>query len=133
MHKCWFKIYELSVRAMLAYAKPNSGGSYYFDLDRAATESCMKLPVREQEENALFNQLMLMKNHSLKMKEGEVISDLSEVIFFADFSGIFDRSASSPYYAELQNKAKWLFFRGTFILISAAADSATAHLSARRA
>ena len=116
MHKCWFKIYELSVRAMLAYAKPNSGGSYYFDLDRAATESCIKLPVREQEENALFDQLMLMKNHSLKMKEGEVISDLSEVIFFADFSGIFDRNSNSLYFAELQNKAKWMFFPGNVYL-----------------
>lgn len=116
MHKCWFKIYELSVRAVLAYAKQSGGGSYHFDLDRAATESCIKLPVREQEENALFDQLMLMKNHSLKMKEGEVVSDLSEVIFFADFSGIFDRNSNSPYFAELQNKAKWLFLPGNVYL-----------------
>ena len=112
MHKCWFKIYELSVRAMLAYAKPCSDGSYCFDLDRSATESCIKLPVREQEENALFDQLMLMKDHNFKAKEGEVLSDLSETIFFADFSGIFDRNPNSPYFAELQNKAKWLFLPG---------------------
>ena len=116
MHKCWFRIYELSVRAMLAYAKPNCGGSYFFDLDRAATESCIKLPVREQEENALFDQLMLMRDRNVRLNEGEVISDLSEVIFYADFSGIFDRSASSPYYAELQNKAKWMFFPGNVYL-----------------
>lgn len=112
MHKCWFRIYELSVRAMLAYAKLCGDGSYRFDLDRAATESCIKLPVREQTENALFDQLMMMKDHKFKAKENEVIPNLLEVIFYADFSGIFDRNSDDPYYAELQAKAKWLFLPG---------------------
>ena len=112
MHKCWFRIYELSVRAMLAYAKPCDGG-YTIDLDRAATGNCIKLPVREQEENALFDQLMMLRKPDFKGKEGEVVSELSELIFFADFSGIFDRSSDSPYYAGLQEKAKSLFRPGS--------------------
>ena len=115
MHKCWFRIYELSVRVMLAYAKPCDGG-YVIDLDRAATGNCIKLPVREQEENALFDQLMTMRKPDFKGKEGEVVSALSEIIFFADFSGIFDRSTESPYYANLQEKAKSVFVPGNVYL-----------------
>ncbi|MBR1384147.1 MAG: hypothetical protein IJ555_10145 [Ruminococcus sp.] len=115
MHKCWFRIYELSVRAMLAYAKPCDGG-YTIDLDRAATENCIKLPVRKQEENALFDQLMMLRKPVFKGKEGEVVSELSDIIFFADFSGIFDRSSESPYYAGLQENAKSLFRPGSVYL-----------------
>ncbi len=115
MHKCWFRIYELSVRTMLAYAKSCDGG-YTIDLDRAATENCIRLPVREQEENALFDQLMTMRKPDFKGKEGEVVSALSEIIFFADFSGIFDRSTESLYYANLQEKAKSMFVPGNVYL-----------------
>ena len=115
MSKTWYKIYEISVRALLAYGKPCSGGWYFF-LDKAATERCLKLPVREQEENALFDQLMMMRKLDFKGKAGEVVSELSKIIFFADFSGIFDRSSESPYYAGLQEKAKSLFRPGSVYL-----------------
>ena len=115
MNKRWYKIFELSVKALLAYAKPGNG-CWYFDLDREATKNCIKLPVREQKENALFDQLMIMRNKPLTSKDGAVITDLSEVIFYADFSGIFDRDAGNPYYATLQDKAKSLFIPGNLML-----------------
>ncbi len=68
MNKTWYKIYDVSVRALLSYAKPCSGGWYFF-LDKAATERCLKLPVREQEENALFDQLMIMRGRPITSKE----------------------------------------------------------------
>jgi len=115
MNKTWYKIYEISVRALLAYAKPCSGGWYFF-LDKAATERCLKLPVREQEENALFDQLMIMRGRPITSKDGTVIDSLAEDIFYADFSGIFDRDAGNPYYASLQDKAKSLFIPGNLML-----------------
>ncbi|MBR1739049.1 MAG: hypothetical protein IJ737_02055 [Ruminococcus sp.] len=115
MNKTWYKIYEISVRALLAYAKPCSGGWYFF-LDKTATERCLKLPVREQEENALFDQLMIMRGRPITSKDGTVIDSLAEDIFYADFSGIFDRNAGNPYYATLQSKAKSLFLPGNLML-----------------
>lgn len=115
MNKTWYKIFEVSVRALLAYGKPCSGGWYFF-LDKTATERCLKLPVREQEENALFDQLMIMRGRPISSKDGTVIDSLAEDIFYADFSGIFDRDAGNPYYATLQAKAKSLFQPGNLML-----------------
>ena len=106
MSKRWYRIYELSVRAMLAYAKPEGDG-FKIRLGRIAAESCMNRRSPEQEENALFDQLTVMLNGELKPNDGEVITDLEDVIFYADFSGIFDRN--SKYCIGLQKKAESLF------------------------
>lgn len=48
-----YKIYDLSVRAMLNYSKPD-GDSYNTVIDRTALRSCLKHSAHEQDDNALF-------------------------------------------------------------------------------
>lgn len=48
----------------------------------------------EQDDNALFYQTMcvLHGNAFTGAPEGQLVTDLSDIIFYMDFSGIFDRA-----------------------------------------
>ena len=89
-----YQIYELSARAVISYAK-EVDGRYAFDLDRGATSRCMSFSSNhEQEGNALFYQIMCeLYGDSFEESDTEtVIPDLSTVIFYMNFEGVFDRS-----------------------------------------
>ena len=65
----------------------------------------------EQDDNALFYQTMcvLHGNAFTGAPEGQLVTDLSDIIFYMDFSGIFDRSGARKKHLIRQEKAKALF------------------------
>ena len=94
---------------MLNYSKPD-GLFYKTVIDKNALRSCLKHSAHEQEDNALFYQIMcVLHGDDFKYDSADLVTDLSDVIFYADFSRVFDRDASHPYYAQLQEKAAALF------------------------
>lgn len=104
-----YKIYDLSVRAMLNYSKPD-GDSYKTEIDKNALRSCLKHSAHEQDDNALFYQIMcVLQGDDFKYNDTDLVTDLSEIIFYADFFRVFDRDSANPYYAQLQKKAESLF------------------------
>ena len=107
MRRRWYKIYTMSVRAMLGYAKPD-GDRFTLSLGRATAQSCIKGAGTEKAENALFRQILSVLN--ISPDNGEKSSKaLSDVIFYADFTGLFDRTSASSYYTLLRRKAEALF------------------------
>lgn len=86
------QIYELSARAVMSYAAEQDG-VYTFALNRSATEHC-KLPSakHEQDSCAMFHQLMYQLHGEGWREHGEEkVTALSDVLFYMDFAGIFDR------------------------------------------
>ena len=65
----------------------------------------------EQDDCALFFQLMCqLRSDRYREREGEgVITDLADMIFYMDFSGIFDRRGSSHTQQIRREKAKDMF------------------------
>ena len=105
-----YKIHTLSVRAILGYAVEN-GDRYTFRLDAGATRRCFLRGGDEQEDNALFYQTICVLNGGAfpKIDSGvQIVSGLEDVIFYADFSGIFDHNRSARYL-ERQRKAESMF------------------------
>ncbi len=105
-----YRIYLLSAKTILSYAK-EEGGAVSIALNRDATRRCVVSDRQEQEENALFFQIQcaLQGDGFAFPKEPGVIEDLSTVLCYVDFSGIFDRSPASPRVARLQALAEALF------------------------
>ena len=106
-----YKIYELSARAVMSYGK-NESGSYTFKLNRAATERCMIPGAKhEQDDCAMFFQLMCqIRGDRYREREGErMVTELADVIFYMDFSGIFDRRGSSRMQQLRREKARDMF------------------------
>lgn len=92
-----YRIYELSARTLMSYAREENG-VYTFQLNRTATDHCMIPGAKHEQDNcALFFQLMCqLRGDRYREREGEgVITDLADMIFYMDFSGIFDRRGSS--------------------------------------
>ena len=106
MHRCWYKIYTLSVRQMLGYAKPD-GDSFTLSLGQATAQSCIKGIGSDKSENALFRQLLYVLN--ISPDSDKASEALCNVIFYADFKGIFDRTSASTYYTLLRRKAEAMF------------------------
>lgn len=106
-----YRIYELSARAVIGYAKEQTENIYTYHLNRQATAKCF-LPrtAHEQEDNALFYQIMCVLNGGkfVLPRDNRVISDLADTIFYMDFSGIFYRSGSKKYI-DRQKKAEDMF------------------------
>lgn len=101
-----YKIYDLSVREILNYSKPD-GDSYNTVIDRTALRSCLKHSAHEQDDNALFYQIMcVLHSDDFSYSNTDLVTDLSDIIFYADFSRVFDRDSAVPYYAQLQKKAE---------------------------
>ncbi len=106
MRRRWYKIYTLSVRQMLGYAKLD-GDSFTLSLGQATAQSCMKGTDSDKSENALFRQLLYVLN--IIPDSDKASEALCNVIFYADFKGIFDRTSASSYYALLRRKAEAMF------------------------
>ena len=105
-----YRIYLLSAKTILSYAK-EEGGAVTIALNRDATRRCVVSGRQEQEENALFFQIQcaLHGDWFTPTEESGVVEDLSAVLCYVDFSGIFDRSPASPRVARLQTLAEELF------------------------
>ncbi|WP_243278336.1 RNA dependent RNA polymerase [Intestinimonas butyriciproducens] len=106
-----YRIYELSARAVISYGR-ELDGAYTFRLSAAETEKCKSLSApHEQDDNALFYQIMcvLYGDAFTGTPGGQLVTDLSDIIFYMDFSGIFDRSGARKKYLIRQEKAKALF------------------------
>lgn len=107
---CRYRIYLLSAKTILSYAK-EEGGAVTIALNRDAARRCQLPGRQEQEENALFFQIQcaLHGDGFTPTEEPGVVEDLSAVLCYVDFSGIFDRSPASPRVARLQALAEALF------------------------
>lgn len=106
-----YRLHTISVRSLIGYAEAVDGERYSFRLSRSATRKCFLYRSDEQDDCALFHQIMCVLHDGSFPEQDEeetVIPDLEDVIFYADFSGIFDHS-SSPRYLERQRKAESLF------------------------
>lgn len=105
-----YRIYLLSAKSILSYAK-EEGGAVTIALNRDATRRCQIPGRQEQEENALFFQIQcaLHGNGFTPTEEPGVVEDLSAVLCYVDFSGIFDRNGISPRVARLQALAETMF------------------------
>lgn len=106
-----YQIYRLSARAVVGYAKLQENGQYAFQLDAACTDRCKIAGAVEQEDNALFYQIMaqLHGNDFVFPKGNAVITDLADILFVMDFSGIFDKTKLRPRDAERQSKVRSMF------------------------
>ena len=110
-----YKIYELSARAVISYGR-EQGSVYNFHLSAAETEKCKSLTApHEQDDSALFYQIMcaLRGDAFTGATNGQLVTDLSDIIFYMDFSRIFDRSGARKKYLVRQEKAKALFRSGS--------------------
>ena len=106
-----YRIYELSARAVISYGRQQDG-AYTFHLSAAETERCKSLSApHEQDDNALFYQIMCVLHGDAftGTPGGQLVTDLSDIIFYMDFSGIFDRSGARKKHRIRQEKAKALF------------------------
>jgi hypothetical protein len=73
MRRRWYKIYTLSVKAMLGYAKPD-GDSFTLTLGQATAQSCMKGTGSDKAENALFRQILSVLNISPDSGDGKAFT-----------------------------------------------------------
>ena len=106
-----YRIYELSARAVISYGRQQEC-AYAFQLSAAETEKCKSLSApHEQDDNALFYQIMCVLHGDAftGAPGGQLVTDLSDIIFYMDFSGIFDRSGARKKHLIRQEKAKALF------------------------
>lgn len=110
MQKIKYRIYRLSARAVMGYGQ-RDGDWFSFSLNKSATEQCKINTPHEQEDNALFYQIM-DELHGGKISvpaDGKIVTDLSDAIFYMDFSGIFDRASVEKKYTDRLLKAKSMF------------------------
>ena len=106
-----YRIYELSARTVISYGRQQDG-AYTFHLSAAETGKCKSLSApHEQDDNALFYQIMCVLHGDAftGTPGGQLVTDLSDIIFYMDFSGIFDRSGARKKHLIRQEKAKALF------------------------
>lgn len=106
-----YRVFESSARAVMSYATQENG-QWNFALDRTATEKCKCFSsLHEQDSNALFFQIMcvLQGDDFSELTDDRLIDGLSDVIFYMDFSGIFDRSSTLPRQLIRQEKARDMF------------------------
>lgn len=106
-----YRIYELSARAVISYGREQDG-AYTFHLSAAEAEKCKSRSApHEQDDNALFYQIMCVLHGDafIGTPGGQLVTDLSDIIFYMDFSGIFDRSGDRKKHLIRQEKAKALF------------------------
>ena len=106
-----YKIHQLSARAVMGYAKETAQGFYSFQLTHAATEKCKASTQVDQDDNALFYQIMdeLNGGSFTLPTDGKVVIDLSEILIYLDFAGIFDRTGIQKKYIDRQKKAECMF------------------------
>ena len=105
-----YKIYRLSARAIISHGKVQENGYYSFELNRRETSKCILSGVQEQDDNALFYQIMdELHPGVVPSSEDTIVEELLDKIIYVDFSDIFDRNAEQKRYADRQQKAKSMF------------------------
>ncbi len=107
-----YLIRRLSVSAMLVYAKPMGDDIYSFNLTEAQTSSVIIGNGNSmQEDNAIFFQAMcVLRGDEYELPtEDEDIYDLSDVLLYLDFAGIFDKNADNLKVALKQKKTESMF------------------------
>ena len=112
MARIRYLIRRLSVQAMLSYAQPIGEDQYSFSLTPAQTKSIIMGDGETwQEDNAIFFQAMCILRGSEyeQPTEDALLSDLSDVLLYLDFKGIFDRDADNPKAAIMQKKTEAMF------------------------
>jgi len=95
----------------MSYATEKDG-TYTFNLSASATEKCRsRTATHEQDSNALFFQTMcvLRDDGYAESTDGKLIPDLSDAIFYMDFAGVFDRSATNKKQRIRQEKTRAMF------------------------
>lgn len=105
-----YQIYELSARAVMSYAAEQDG-VYTFALNRSATEHC-RVPgaKHEQDSCAMFHQLMYqIHGEGWRERSDEKVTALSDVLFYMDFVGIFDRRGTGKTQQARREKARDMF------------------------
>ena len=105
-----YQIYELSARAVMSYATEQDG-VYTFALNRSATEHC-KVPgaKHEQDSCAMFHQLMYqLHGKGWRERSDEKVTALSDVLFYMNFAGIFDRRGTGRTQQARREKARDMF------------------------
>lgn len=106
-----YRIYELSARAVMSYAREEDG-FYKYDLDAAAVEHCLvSSAAHEQDSNALFFQI-LSHIHGKRFREEvrpEINEELAEIIFYMNFQKVFDTRGLRQREITRQKKAESMF------------------------
>lgn len=107
-----YKIHELSARSVMRRAAVNNDGGYSYALGEDATLRCVSFSAPEvQDDCALFFQIMsaLHGDGFTVPSDVEVVTDLADIIFYMDFSGIFDRNGDRKKYSDLHKQAEAMF------------------------
>ncbi len=106
----YYKIHHVSAQAVLGYAAAEEGERFSFRLNASATKKCVLPGPELQEDNALFFQIMcVLRGDDFSYGlEKTVFTELADVIFYMDFSGVFD-AGQSRRSQERRKKAESLF------------------------
>ena len=64
-----YRIHQLSARAVMGYSKERPDGYYSIELNSVATEKCKVSGVTEQDDNALFYQIMESCTAASRLKQ----------------------------------------------------------------
>ncbi len=108
MNQIKYKIHRISARAVMGHAVLEAEGFYTFNLNSSATRKCFTASQVEQDDNALFYQIL--DELGLKKPVGkQAVDALADVIFFMDFAGIFDKNSTQKKYTDRQKKAESMF------------------------
>ena len=107
-----YRIFTMSAAALMSHAQEGAEGCYTFALNAKATEKCkVQTSLHEQQDCALFFQAMCVlhgDNYQIPTVD-TLVSNLSDVICYVDFSNIFDRNAALNRHAVHQKKAESMF------------------------
>ena len=106
-----YRIYELSAKALMNYVREDEK-KITFRLTENETKKCISFSAPEyQEDCALFFQTMcVLHGNDYSVPLGtQTVNDLSDIIVYIDFSGIFDRRAVQKIYTDRQRWAKAMF------------------------
>ena len=106
-----YRIYELSARAVMSYAREENG-IYRYDLNPKAVAQCLASAAsHEQDSNALFFQI-LSELHGKRYREtatDSVNEELAEILFYMNFQRVFDTMGLRQRDRIRQKKAEWMF------------------------
>ena len=107
-----YRIPMISVAALTAFAKETGEDVFSYTLNKSETDSViMRNGTPLQDDNAVFFQTMcIIKGEEYTQpKTDTVIEDLSDVILYFDFAGIFDKHSAGLKKAIRSKKAESLF------------------------
>ncbi len=105
----WFRIYTLSAIAVMQNAQLGDDGVYRFYLSESAVKKCVAHGAPDvQEPCPLFDQILYQQYPEGILQNG-IMEQLSDILFFMDFSRIFDRTYRQKKYLDRQAKARDMF------------------------